>query len=145
MAVSGRDDADVGGDGPGFPHPLKLLGLQDPQELYLDGRGDVADFVQKDIAPVGRLEAALAMGVGPGEGALDVAEELAFQQGFVEGGAIAGDEGAPRRRPRAWMAWATSSLPVPLSPKMITGASLWAAFWVRSKTCCMRGDLPTMP
>ena len=70
-----------------------MLGLQDPQEFYLDGRRDVADFVQKDIPPVGRLKPALAMGVGPGKGALDVAEELAFQQGFVERGAIAGDEG----------------------------------------------------
>ena len=91
--MGGRNDADIHRDGPVIPHPLKLLGLQDPQEFYLDGRGDVADLVQKDIPPVGRLEPALAMGVGPGKGPLDMAEELALQQGFVERGAVAGDEG----------------------------------------------------
>ncbi len=77
---------------PVVPHPLKLLGLQDTQEFYLDGRGDVADFVQKDIPPVGRLKPALAMGVSPGKGAFHMAEELALQQGFIERGAIASDE-----------------------------------------------------
>ena len=78
------NDADIHRDGPVVPHPLKLLGLQDPQEFHLDGRRNVADFVQKDIPPVGGLKPALAMRVGPGKGALHMAEELAFQQGLIE-------------------------------------------------------------
>ena len=40
----------------------------------------VSDFVQKNIAAVGRLESALAAAVGTGEGTFDMPEKLAFQQ-----------------------------------------------------------------
>ena len=43
---------------------------------------------------VGRLEQARAIQGGAGEGPPDVAEQLAFQQGFGDGAAVDGDEGS---------------------------------------------------
>ncbi len=45
-----------------------------------------------------------------------MAEELAFQKLFGDRGGVDGDEGLARRGPLMWMARATTSLPVPLSP-----------------------------
>ena len=42
------------------------------------------------------------------------------------------------------MAWATSSLPVPRSPRMRTVALVLETWAKRSKTSCMALDLPTM-
>ena len=44
----------------------------------------------------------------------------------------------------AWMALATSSLPVPLSPTTRMVEREGAAWAMRLKTCCMRGLLPTI-
>ena len=44
-----------------------------------------------------------------------------------------------------WMARATSSLPVPLSPVIRIVDRLGAAWMIRSKTCFMRLLLPMMP
>ena len=44
----------------------------------------------------------------------------------------------------SWMACATSSLPVPLSPVMRTLARLGATCSMTSNTCCIAGLLPTM-
>ena len=48
-----------------------------------------------------------------------------------------------------WLRWlqacrarATSSLPVPDSPVMSTGAMLGATFWMRWRSNCMAGDCP---
>ena len=44
-----------------------------------------------------------------------------------------------------WMARATSSLPVPLSPVIRMVERLGAAWMIRSKTCFIRGLRPMMP
>jgi hypothetical protein len=57
--------------------------------------------------------------MGVGEGALHVAEELALQEALGHGAAVHGHETARRGRGEsAWIALATSSFPVPLSPVM---------------------------
>ncbi len=45
------------------------------------------------MPPIGEFEDAAFLGARVGEGALLVTEELAFQQGFRDGGAVDGDEG----------------------------------------------------
>src|SRR2546425_1882432 len=47
------------------------------------------------------------------------------------------------RGERRWIAAATSSLPVPLSPSMNTGESVGATLAMISLTRCMGGELPT--
>ena len=77
----------------------------------------VADLVEEEGAAVGQLEAALLAAGRAGEGALLVAEQLGLEQGLGERRAVHRDERPARARlERSWMARATSSLPVPLSP-----------------------------
>src|SRR5262245_7987445 len=54
--------------------------LQNPQQLGLELERQVSDFVQKDGAAVGLLEAADARLPCVGERALDVSEQLVFEQ-----------------------------------------------------------------
>ncbi len=61
--------------------------LQDAEQLGLDFEVDVADLVEEERAAVGLLEPTDAVAVCTGEGTLDVAEELAFQQALGQGGA----------------------------------------------------------
>ena len=71
----------------------------------------------------GLLDQAGLVAQRPGEGAADVAEQLALQQMVGDGRAIDGDEGRRGPAPRVWISRAISSLPVPLSPMIRTGAS----------------------
>jgi hypothetical protein len=66
---------------------LHLPLLQDPQQTGLHRRVQVPHFVQKQGAAVGLLKFAQAAAGRPGEGALQVAEELA-------GGQLPGQQGA---------------------------------------------------
>ncbi len=50
----------------------------------------------------------------------------------------------PARPEKRWIALAASSLPVPLSPVTITGASECETRPIILKTCCMAADWPTM-
>ena len=54
-----RNHADIDRLGARRPDPLELAFLQDAQELDLDIRRQVADFVEEDGAAVGQLEASL--------------------------------------------------------------------------------------
>ena len=92
VAVGGGHHPDVHLDGAGAPHPFELHLLEDPEELDLEALGHLGDFVHEQGAVVGQFEAAFAHGHGVGEGAALVAEELALQEGFGEGGAVDGDE-----------------------------------------------------
>ena len=49
---------------------------------------DFADLIEEDGAAVGGLEAALVVGHGAGEGALDVAEEFGLQQRLGQRAAV---------------------------------------------------------
>src|SRR5208337_2226043 len=57
-------------------------------KLGLQFQGQIADFVQKESAPVGQLEAPLGLSACPREGASFVAEEFALQQGPRDCGAV---------------------------------------------------------
>src|SRR5262249_53223175 len=92
-AIGGRNHANVGLDDPIAPPPLEALFLQETQDLGLRQGRHVADLVEEERAAVALLELADALAVGPREGASLVAEQLAFQQVFRDGGAIEGQEG----------------------------------------------------
>ena len=105
-------------------------------------RVDLADLVEEQRAAVGQLEAAAAPLRRAGERALLVAEQLALQQGV----ATAPRSGPGRTGPCArglsrWMAWATSSLPVPLSPWISTVARVGADLPDRVEHLLHRGRL----
>ena len=75
------------------PTRSKVISCKHAQQLGLHLQADVADLVEEQRAAVGRLEAADLVADGAGERALDVAEQLAFQQSRRQGGAVDLDEG----------------------------------------------------
>ena len=58
----------------------------------MHGQGHVADFVEEKGSPVGIFKAAFAIAAGIGICAANVAEEFVLEGGFIEAGAIKGDE-----------------------------------------------------
>ena len=103
------------------PDPADLPLLQRAQQLDLHGRRGLPHLVEEERAAVGGLEEALLALPGVGEGALHVPEQLALEQGVGQRPAVDADERPRRARPESpWIARATSSLPVPLSPVIST-------------------------
>ena len=96
ILVGGGDDPHIDLDRAMVADPLDLLFLQDPQQLGLGGQGQVADFVEKDAAAAGRLEAAGPAVIRPGERPLDMSEQFAFQEIVIERGAVDLDKRSAR-------------------------------------------------
>ena len=71
----------------------EALLLDDAQQLGLGADRHLADLVEQQRAFLCQLEAAGAALDGAGEGALFVAEDLRFDQGLRDGGAVDGDKG----------------------------------------------------
>ena len=82
VLVCGRYDPDVDLYGLIAADSLEAALLQDAQEFCLQGKLEFADFVKEYRAAVGLLEAPDALGAGPGESALLMSEELAFNEVF---------------------------------------------------------------
>ena len=93
VAVGSGEDAGGDGDGLGGADGAHFFFLQGAEQLGLEVEGKLADLVEEDGAAGGGGEQAGLGAVGTGEGALDVAEELAFDEGGDERAAIDGDEG----------------------------------------------------
>ena len=69
----------------------KAAGFKHSEELDLDGRRGVGDFVEKQRSSSGRLEEPCAGILSPREGAANVPEEFAFDQSRIECGGADGD------------------------------------------------------
>jgi hypothetical protein len=67
--------------------------LEDAQQLRLQGERHLADLVEEEVPPFACATRPVGA-AGVGEGAAGMAEELAFEQGLRDGGAIDRDEGA---------------------------------------------------
>ena len=89
---------------------VDLALLDGAQQLGLQADVHLADLVEQQRAAVGLLELADAPGDGAGEGALLVAEQLGFQQGLGDGGAVDGDE-AGLARAGSWRGRSAPSPP----------------------------------
>ena len=92
VAVRGRDDADVDLDRLGAADAVDLAFLDGAQQLGLQARVHLADFVEQQRAAIGFLELADAPRDGAGERALLVAEQFGFQQVLRNRRAIDADE-----------------------------------------------------
>ena len=101
VAVGGRDQPHVGPDRFAAADALEGLVLQHAQQLGLHRQRHVADLVEEQRAAAALLELADPAAVGAGEGALLVAEQLAFQQVLGDGGAVDG----VKRRPAPALCW----------------------------------------
>jgi hypothetical protein len=58
------------------------------QQLGLQGKGHVPDFIQKQNALVGQLEFAAFLPIGPCKGASFKSEKLAFEESIRQGGTV---------------------------------------------------------
>src|SRR6266850_3074060 len=94
IAVGRCNHADINGNCFFAAEALEVLFLQDAHELDLCAGRHITDFVEKDSAMVGLLEATDATNFGAGERAAFVAEEFAFKECFGNGSAVDGNEGS---------------------------------------------------
>ena len=75
-----REDSHVRLEGGVRSQSLKLLLLKDSEELDLSARGEVADLIEKDRAPIGLLKPADPSLEGSCESALLMSKEFAFEE-----------------------------------------------------------------
>ena len=115
--VGGRHDAHVDRMGAVVADRPDLALLEHAQQLGLQARRGLGHLVEEQRAAVGHLEEPLAVAHRAREGAAAVTEQLALEDALRRA-----RRSSPRRRARrdagsaAWIARATSSLPVPVSP-----------------------------
>ena len=81
--------------GLGGTDSLEVAGFDGAQELGLMLEGDIGDFIQEQRSAIGQFKAADAIGLGIGERAFDVAEDLAFKDPFREPAGIDRHQGFP--------------------------------------------------
>jgi len=113
--------------------------LQRAQHLGLGRKAHVADLVEKQRAPVGSSNFPAAVRKGAGENSLSYAEEARSRSTPTDGGAVDLERTARAARGlSAWIARATSSLPVPFCPVISTRAGVGATFSRRSITLADR-------
>ena len=127
-------------DRPRAADALDLALLDRAQQLGLQVEPQIADLVEEQRAAVGQLELADALLQRAGERALLVAEQRALDQLARNRGEVDGDE----RRRRAFAdsrcsSRASSSLPVPLSPRISTVADSFATLCTRLEHVLERG------
>ena len=77
----------------GLAHGHDFVLLQHAEELGLQGKGKLADFIEKDRSSIGRAEHAQHRLLGARERAANVAEELAFEKTLADTRAIDRDKG----------------------------------------------------
>ena len=93
ITVGGRHNAHIHLFAAAAAHTLDFLFLEHAQNLDLKTQLHLADFIQKNGAPVSQFKAARPGADGMGEGALFMPEKFAFQQLFGDGPAIDGHKG----------------------------------------------------
>ena len=87
-----QHDADIDLECLGAADLFELQFLQHAEQFHLHRRAGGADFVEEDRAAIGLQELAHLFAGRAGEGAGDVAEQLAFEQCFRKGAARHFDE-----------------------------------------------------
>src|SRR5262245_27318382 len=100
VAIRARDDPGVHRGRLGTTDRQDALVLDDPQQLDLKLQGHLADLVQEEGAVAGRHEETRIRLHGGGEGAAEVTEELALEQGLGDRAAVDGHEVAVLTRAR---------------------------------------------
>ncbi len=86
--IGGGNHTDIDSNQPVGSEAGELAIFDYAQQPFLPRGGEHADFIEKQRATVGFLEAAGAGLAGTGEGTDFVAEQLGVEQGFGKGGAI---------------------------------------------------------
>src|SRR5882724_5501619 len=88
VATGGRHDAHIHAGSLSASQPFKFLFLEYPQELGLQLRRNIADFIQEKRATVGEFETPNLSRNGPGKRSPFMTEQLALEQPRGNRGAI---------------------------------------------------------
>ena len=98
ILMSGRDDAHVHLERLAGADALEGLFLQYAEQLGLDFKRNIANFVQEEGTPIRQFEPPNLVFMRARESSLDVAKQLALQESGRQGGAMNFDESlvAPR-------------------------------------------------
>ena len=95
IAVSGHQQTEIQLNALGAGHPLDGLFLNELQQLGLNMRRQLSDLIQKQGTVVGQLDLTNLTGRGrAGKGSLFIAEQLGFNEVFMEHRAVDLDKGA---------------------------------------------------
>lgn len=123
IAMRGRDDANVDANRLSTANPFDERVLQYAQEADLGIVRKFADFIEKERASVGSLEPALSVFRKPPVKLLSWPNNCESTSSGGMAPQFTRMKGPSRRSLRVWIARATTSLPVPVSPSSRTGAS----------------------
>ena len=82
IAVCGRNHPYINLDGFGTTNSLKLLFLYDPEQFCLNGQAQLADFIKKDGAGMGKFKSSLPGSRRSGESSFFMPEKLTFNNAF---------------------------------------------------------------
>ena len=85
VAIGRADHAHIDAERLRVADAADFARFQEAQQLHLDVLVQLADFIEEQRAAVGDFEEALVIAVGPGERALAMAEQLAFDQVLATG------------------------------------------------------------
>jgi len=122
VPIRGGDHAGVEAQEAARADGLELAALEHAQQLHLRARGEILDLVEEQRPAVGGLEEAAAVADGAGEGAANVPKSSLSKRLSGTSAQLTATNGPRARGPASWMARATSSLPVPVSPSISTVA-----------------------
>ena len=86
--MSGGDEADVDRPLPHVAEAQHALGLDDAEELGLDGQGQLAELIEEEGPALGRLDQARLGGVSARKRPFFMAEELALGQRLAQRRAV---------------------------------------------------------
>ena len=116
IPVRGGNDSDIDGDNAvtSDPHDFTLLNC--PQELCLELKRKLPDFIQEQSSVMGQFKiSGLPILLGSGERPGLIAEQLAFQQGFRYGGTV---------NSHKWTAFSGAVIVDTLCKQLLAGAAL---------------------
>jgi hypothetical protein len=141
--VRGRQDTDVDAY-------LELLAdrahgffLDHPQQLDLHVQRQIGDLIEEQGAAFRRLMSPFLSLTAPVKLPRLWPNSSLSMSSVGMAPQLTGTKGPSRRGPDSWMSFATSSLPVPDSPKICTGAWLRATRAIISRMCCMAAEVPS--
>src|ERR1035441_3303708 len=143
--VRGRDQTDVDVDRLRPADPLEVVPLEDAQQLGLDGGGRVATSSRKSVPPCAISKRPDREATAPVKAPRSWPKSSDSASVSVSAELFTATNGPSRRELLRWIASATSSFPVPLSPVTRTVASVGATFSMAAKSARIPGLSPTSP
>ena len=137
VLVGGGEHADVRLERLIATDAAELAFLQHAQELALHGQRHVADFIEEERAAVALLEAADALATAPVKAPFSWPKSSLSRRLSGMAVTLMATNSFCVRGLNLWMARATSSLPQPLSPVIMTAASERETRPMSLKTSCI--------